>query len=581
MNPNKWSKYFFNKYYLIIFLFLLFFLFRVPALNDGLFGDETYFYAFSVNTYEENSWGIFYEFYPVMFLPVQFYKISYMIFGDHIWAFRLVPLAFTFISLIIFYFLVKENYNKNAAYFLVFFAALNPWYTFSSTRLDYDSCILNFFFILCFYFFFRYLNKDKSIYLYLLGIALGFCIWIKFVSGFVLLFIIFSFLFYIKFKLIFKKDLKDFIIKRVSESIKILLPLSTLIILFFIGYSCLFGLSETLEIFFHFSRQSRGVFGFNILLLMQLMLPLLLISPLLLGSFVLYLVDKKNKKLNFFVYYLVIFGFFFITVTIMHNFRPLERYASIMILPMIVVCSVYVSKYINFRKAFPKILIFLLFFTSILMYITNTFFEKRILNFYPKKEILFEILKLKWNFLMPFTASAGPVGFYVNFLQLVIPFLVSFFLVILIIVFFRFKKDIDKKIIRLTLLLFISISLVYSIVILLEYDYSIQNYNIRKINNDLLSFADSINSNQTIYFFRNSFAFNLQVNRTDISMLDFKNEFDSDKIEEIIQRRNYILIQDFPQINKESYLWVTLKTRCEIIETFKSSDMALGYIFQC
>jgi ATP-dependent RNA circularization protein (DNA/RNA ligase family) len=102
-----------------------------------------------------------------------------------------------------------------------------------------------------------------------------------------------------------------------------------------------------------------------------------------------------------------------------------------------------------------------------------------------------------------------------------------------------------------------------------------------KIDQDLLEYTHTIPENNTIYVFRNRFAFLVQLNHTDIRQLDFVDEFNELKIQEIMQNNSYVIIQDFPQINKKSSLWKTLKTKCELMETFKSNQKLFGYVYCC
>jgi len=79
---------------------------------------------------------------------------------------------------------------------------------------------------------------------------------------------------------------------------------------------------------------------------------------------------------------------------------------------------------------------------------------------------------------------------------------------------------------------------------------------------------------EPVYFFGATSNFAMYKNVSDPRFLDFGDEF----INETFSGTVFIL--DFPQINKESALWVSL-LKCKQLFKFSDKGDDLGYVFEC
>ena len=146
---------------------------QIGGIPPGLYPDEA---MNGVNALDALETGEFKVFYPDnngregLFINIQ--AISLKIFGPEPWALRGVSAFFGVLTILGLYFLARELFGKNPAYFAAFFMAVSFWHI-NFSRIGFRAIMVPFFTVFAFYFLFKALRTQK-LYCYILaGASLG------------------------------------------------------------------------------------------------------------------------------------------------------------------------------------------------------------------------------------------------------------------------------------------------------------------------------------------------------------------------------------------------------------------------
>lgn len=129
--------------------------------------------------------------------------ISFRVFGNSIWSFRLVAVFVSFISYICYYKMVKIYKSRTFSIFILLFLTILPVYIMKS-RWGLESYLLNPMLIISLYFYFIAIEKKKNIWFLVCGILFGISLYTYAISYLIItLFLVISAIY-----LIIKKDIK-------------------------------------------------------------------------------------------------------------------------------------------------------------------------------------------------------------------------------------------------------------------------------------------------------------------------------------------------------------------------------------
>ncbi|MDP2762985.1 MAG: glycosyltransferase family 39 protein, partial [Enterobacteriaceae bacterium] len=404
-----WKNYrnYFSKKNLILLIFVLAFLIRLAGVNQFLNNDETH----SFRSLEKG------EILDSMILntPLSLIVIYpfLKIFGFQSWAIRL-PLILTGITtLFLVYLISKRKYGMDSAFWATLIMALSFWHVEASLQIAYEGSFLTLFSILFIYFFIRYEESEKPIFILFSGLSVGLAVLSK-INGFLILIPVFIY-YLLKSKNIFKTTI-------------IFLKISFIAFVLFLIYLFMTILNKSPSFLVSLYQMTNRSFVSGItsmhypLLAIQYFNMFIFMTPLLLGFFIIWLIKYPGK--NKLTAYVLIFFIFFYTFLITDNFRPIERYFMI----LIPILCVFGGKIISDNTKNKKEILISTLILFTLFFIFN-YSKSKIIPFYPKEAFITQILTLNWNFFIPITGSSGPVGFYVPFLPLIIAFILSFILI--------------------------------------------------------------------------------------------------------------------------------------------------------
>lgn len=597
-----------KKNYFILIILIIFFALRIPALNQDVYGDEYVFYYYSYSGVEDAKLFGFdnfqQEFYFTFFIPNIFYMLGYYIIPSIIGV-RLISLIFGFCILLLGMKLLYSFFNRRAAIIFGILFSLIPWPVFTSILLDNDGTVICFSFLLLLYFTIKLLHNSNSVnihnkkYFFIIGVISGFLIFLKFLPWIFIL--IFNTLFLAYFAFFHNKSVeanksnkksnpenKNFFFRKQGKLLGLFfLGVLCCLIFFFMLYLLLFGFQATTEVVRHyfklinthptgFSGEGFGLSFFIIIALCSL-----IISPIVLLFILIIIPLSKNLKERY-LFFIIIFHVMEILGTLyLYNAASLNRYASFLIIPLLLVISIFLSRIFDKRKIFLMILFG--FLVSIIYFLVDLL-PHRILDFYPKINPLLNIIHGKWNFLVPINGANGPIGIYISFINIIIPYTVCTLLIILIIFRYLKLKYIKHKYDSITkysqtILVIVIISLSFCYYVSLQFSFSITSPSINKINKELRTECAS----NDYYIFRNSAGFAVQNNQSQLKVknINFGVEYDEAYIKNITESGENVCINDFPQINKNSTFWKELTSKCKLQKEYYEKKFLLGYWFKC
>ena len=473
---------------------------------------------------------------------------------------RIIPLVFSFLSLVLLYLIVKKLTDKTAVGLVaVALFVVNIYSAIANLQIDIDGAILPFFVLLGYYaYLYLYENPRSKKYwvIFLISLVGGFFTKLSF-----LLFLGSLIIYFISINLIGGG-------KRISlrKFLYFLAPMVVLGVAFYILYSLKFEfIIRYAESFNVFNFGSRKYFdlGFKIFKSFVWLSPLLTL-PLLTGLF-----DRSVlQKYGFWYLYLLV-NLIFYTVAFDFATRTIERYFMFLIIPAIIISSqvLYnaVSKYGTYKYWGTRlaIILFIVFIVGIL----SLPFE--VLPLDPKTGYVEKVKALDFNFLIPFSGGSGPSGFYFSAQFILWSWVVS--LVCWLAVFFK------SKFAKPTLLLFLVFGIGYNIVFLNEYLGKSFYGNVPSLSKKTIEYVLENKEIKNVITYYDVGAYYLR--KSDQYSSRFYTAPSRDYVPKLSMFDGYYMIVDFPPIDKNGRYW-PLISRCDLVQTF-SDKSANSYIFNC
>ena len=480
------------------------------------------------------------------------YSLTVSVLGDSVFAFRIMPFIIGIILLYVVYKLTNEIYDRKTTTIAVMIASLLIYTVWNSLYIDIDGNILTLIFSIIFYSFIKYYKTDNNRYLFCTGILLGLSLLIKYISIIMIPLLIFW---------VFEKHHN---IKKTHVLTVAVLPLLIFSIFplldYFIEHSALFiktiswGSSQGLEknIVKVLLSIGKQLFTFP-----QYATPLLAIIPLFFLKKLKYM-DKPTKMLlSWFITFFVVY--FFIGVK-----GNTQRYLSIVVPPMIIISSKYISDYVTKLKIGLKEIKYILLISitfAICLYYSNFFGINEI--FSTQNLDLSLILK------NPYIVYWGSVT--TIFILRISTYLIPLFLTMFILIMFLKIKEKTDKTKKILFILLISVNIAYNAVILFEsfyptigYAYTSETYNIIDYYKNS-THAVYTNSVKPYYF----------VTKGKIKDINNINEKNTSAF-------NFLLQNSLVKINRTTYYNISIAGyKCKLKKTFYSNNYEFAKNYFC
>jgi len=524
-----------NYKLILILLIIIAFFIRLPGLNHFAAMDEKGWLSseFWLNWHPP--------------LSILMHTLFRFILGSNVWVSKLLMLLVGLVNICLVYFVSKDLFSEKAAIFAAGLMTFGAYPTLASLQIDIDGSFLMMFYLLSTWMFLKYEKTKERKWLVLTGIGSGLAMLTKFPGVFI--FGILGLYYLLK-------------TKNIVKTFKVFVPVILVGLVVFSIYPLTVlasGSSMLADNLRHFSRYtSPGEFNLG-LLLVQYMLSVIWLGPLFIVLFLIS-VKKWNKKYLLPIVWISLI-FVFYTFVNTDNFKPIERYFTVLLAPLSMIVGNFLSKA---KIKISKTLIVSFIASLVLIFIFSQ--SADFINFYPKTAFVSRAMSLDWNFYLPITGSSGPIGFFLDFQVVGFSFLVS---MLLLGAYLGLK---NKKTSAVILAVIIGVGFGYNVFVMQEFLFSTTSPSVNKISYEVLDYIKD-NEYDEVKVFRNT-AFQYYLPHLNVTILDFEDEFSE---EEII---GDFAIIDFPTINKESILWEKL-SRCQKVGFFEDKGVVLGYLFYC
>lgn len=400
MNPARYGLT--QKNILVILsLFVLFFLIRLPAVHMPYHQDEYKWPLYSDPTI-----------YPPGSVPhPPLTEFIYRVVAPHFGYdnFRFVPLLFSSASFFLVFLLARKIFDKRTAFISLFLYVVSYYSILASLMVDTDGAVMPFFFLIMAYAYYslrdkglafkRYTKTDWIWFVVFCAAAVaGFLVKVSFLLGLVACGLDYAFE-----KRMFSNWKKIGTYLLIGLGVVFGFGAVLLISKFLFPY---FNLEFSLKYWEHFAVfRGRGWLQTFIQFAKSLLYtsPLLIIPAFVSGRDI----WKKTRPLYMFiftglVFYLIAFDF---------SLGALDRYFEFLVVPLCIISGAVYAAFLQkldiTGKAWAAIVSCGIFAVQ--------FLPQSVPSLYPKTEWISRALHLKWNFLFPFTGGSGPTGFYISF----------------------------------------------------------------------------------------------------------------------------------------------------------------------
>ncbi len=473
---------------------------------------------------------------------------------------HIIPLFFSLCVFLLTIIFAKKLFNEKSALYAGFIILVSMWAVLTASQIEMDGSIVAFMGLVATYFYLSGVNNNSIKDYVFAGVALG----IGLLTKTTIFLFILSFIAY-NLWIVFSKE------KKLNEIAKSFITYLVCGIIFSIYYAIniIFNLKlisatneHVLAYFFNFFSQNF----INVLSILSQ--AIVLISPLLLGLFVLSLFrfDKKNT-----IFYILIgvhvFFYLFISTP---SFRPFERY-WMPVLPYFALLGGFILDKFKFKRKEILITSFLTVLLFVILELFSFFAKSTLLPLYPKEIYIQKLMSGSWNFLFPFHGASGPLGFFVPFWSVFFTFVVSSILIISILATKRKKQ---------LLILFLSISIAFNLLMISEYYFSPTTPNLNKVSTQVTEFALKTNLQQPVYIYQGTGHFLLNYSGYKVKEFNAINYNDEALANDISNSNSTFLIVDFPSANRNSIMWQAL-SKCKKDLIVIEKGLELGYVLTC
>jgi hypothetical protein len=537
--------------------------------------------------------GFFNE--DTMAFPLQHWSVQglMLISGRNPQTVFLNSLIIATITILVLFYFTKEFFGEKVANWTIVIASLSYWRFWGSLSVDTDGNLLSLLTLLSFYCFLKYYEESEKMQNWFSKwlIFTGICLGLLFLTKISAILIILTMVLYDIIK-------RYILIKKIKNKAKIrsviygFLKLWCILFLVSVGIFSIFPLISYInqDSFFieAISRNAGMIEPRPVELLSRLIQysqDLFIITPLFLLSLVPLFKNKKKEH----EWLLIIYGITVILFYILFRTGPnrnLFKYYIILLPYLSIYSAKFISRYINKKSQLNMIAI-----GSILSFVVFMFFNIPILGKYldynPNSNFIDAIFSLNLSIFVPFINTSTLSGFYINLIIIAFVFLSS---LVLFFAFIKMKRPI-------WLILFLSISFGFNLLLIQSFLFGFPNHNIDKIHYQTTKYLIEMQKNEqglddkSIYGFRND-AYDIFVDGDiqSITMITHRNEFNQTFIDRMIDENPLVILVDFPQINKQSLLWQDINQRCIQEKIFYSSGLLiqstkkkyeLGWIYRC
>ena len=560
----------------LVLVVVLFLTLRLPGLHLPYHLDETK-YAVSVSVADHNT--------PHPPVSKIILLATAKIFGRD--NFRATPLIFSLANLFLLYYLVRFQFGRREARWSVLLFAIVFYNVLGSLTVDFDGAILPFWLLLSLISYFKWQTPNetarvRSVLLSHTGqnesarkrqMAWG---------GLLTVAVIFGFLTKLSFIIVAGALVLDWLIGRsfglsrreLRKYVLTVLALPGLLIGSLWGIKFLwpsFDLARTLSHATDYFKISGRAY---LQILIQSAKALIYASPLLAVPLI-FLKKTDWRRLSFFVVFLVL-GLIFYLIIFDFSRAALDKYLVFIVVPLVVMSGVGLTNVFSSMESTLFSRSQKVFFWGVAsLFLGAIFLSQFVSHFapalYPKEEWISRMIKLKWNFVFPFTGGSGPLGLYVSWLFMVLVWLASIFLAL-----WAFLKRPCRRPLTLVILL---LGLLYNLVFAEEYLFGKINGSSRRLLAEAVDFIKQTPAIKSVITYNNFGQYELtKIGKYERRLLAAP-KYEGGYVDVLKNFKGHYLVVDIPHLDPNSPYAKHFQT-CRII--YEQNDRKISStIYDC
>lgn len=549
----------------VLCLFILFLLFRVPLL-DFIYHQDEHKWVRIVNPV----FGLQGESVHPPLTEITFYYFGELFGYEHL---RWLILLFAVACFWLVFMIAREHYGRTAALFSLLLFAVIPYNVIASIQIDIDGAILPFWILLTWWSFAKInwanfknnVANRRWLIIFCLAVLGGLLSKVSFVL------IAPGLLFYYlhRYQIAINRRL---LARLFYVCLAALAALAVILLLLHWLYPPLSPV-RFLEYTRHFSLfnfSSRNYFQVLFLVTKSI----LLLSPFLL---LLFNLKKLWRRHEFWGWYLIA-GLLFYLVLFDFSNRTVDRYMMFLILPLVFIGGDMLARLFEESKALVNFSVFkksllgsgvILLLLGLALILSNN----KILPLVPKTAYLEQVRNLDFSFLLPFSSGSGPLGFYMS-----VKFIVLFWLISLIamIAWHRYASAKLKIIFGGA---FLTVALIYCLLFNAELAYGWAYGSPDKVAKVMLEEVVNNDRIEKVVTYNDTGTYELDRAGKHGGRFYTQPLFAEGSERKMRDYFGYYLVIDFPEINKQSVFWRYLQSCGAVFQT--QSKKINGYLVDC
>ena len=471
---------------------------------------------------------------------------------------RSVPMLFFIGIFLITVLFARKRYGDEAAIVSGIILSISAWSILASVQIDMDGSIIALLGLASTFLFLEGLEKKSIKWLIAAGVVcgVGFLAKISFIL-FPLSFILYS---------MYLITIEKLPLKKLYKTAYVYISAAIVFGSYFI-FTFIMGTNQLLLTESNASNYFTGFLSQNWINVVSILAQaIVLISPLLIGLFILSLL-KRDKRDTMFLVIISVHAFFYLFV-MTASYRPFERYWMPLI-PFLAMLGgkTIVSYGIKKECKFVSFGVFAFVICAILL---TKFANPSLYPLFPKDPYIFRMLTLDWNFLFPFHGASGPLGFFVPFWFIAFGFLAA---AVILVVWL-------KKRTKAALVAFLILGVGYNVFISEEMLFSLSTPNVNSAARQVNTFIENENLSGTIFSYQATGYFKLK-QQGKSPHLFFAVQYNNENIaKNLTKQPSAVVMVDFPSATKDSVMWKQLSS-CTVVQKYEDKSYTHGYIFNC
>lgn len=473
---------------------------------------------------------------------------------------RLVPILLSLATLTLLFFIVRRWFKLPAAVFSVAVYTITLYALLGSLQIDIDGAFLPLATLVAFggYLLFRDgegREKQKGFLILLPSLLVGFALKLSFI-------------------LTPAAIIADYLFR--NRAVLLLLLRSRLvyiggILMLFLGGATLFFFGEEIQ-FLRYVRNFTSLEGRAYFqLVFETAKALMYLSPLLVGGVV--LGWRYRRELSVWYWFLAANAvFYFVLFDFSH--RTFDRYLLFFILPASVITGVAISRAVESLPNKKHLFIFGVSATALLAALSHLLFSlpHKILPLIPKSAYIEAVQRGEWSFLVPLTGGSGPLGFYLPF-----DFVAVLWIMGGISLFFAWSGR--EKIAPYALLLFLTVSLVYSAFATTEYLLGAYFGSAPKVIRTLITNIESRDLEKRVITYNDIAAYELSERNLYEARFYPHPEFIESNRKKFEGVTPYFLVVEIPELNTDS-VYGRFFSQCKVLHEVRDKRIT-GSFYDC